>query len=114
MSDSRSAAAPSTGHATPGQPPAYVESRTNHMPQLDGVRGLAILAVIVWHFDPWTSHYVAWGPIGVRMFFVMGAFLVTNSLLRARDAVGAGKQSVGAAARAFSAAAPSGLSRSTI
>ncbi len=89
MSDSASKAA-SSGAA-----------RAIHMPQLDGVRGLAILAVIVWHFDPWSSGYVAWGPIGVRMFFVMGAFLVTGSLLRARDAVASGKQTLGGAARAF-------------
>jgi peptidoglycan/LPS O-acetylase OafA/YrhL len=71
------------------------------MPQLDGVRGLAIVAVMIWHFDSWSSAHVAWGPIGVRLFFVLGCFLVTGSLLRARDAVAAGKQAAGGAIRAF-------------
>ena len=87
--------------ATVAKPAAPTAKRAGHMPQLDGVRGLAILAVIVWHFEPWSSGYVAWGPIGVRLFFVLGAFLVTGSLLRLRDAVDEGRESVGGAARAF-------------
>jgi peptidoglycan/LPS O-acetylase OafA/YrhL len=71
------------------------------MPQLDAVRGLAILAVVVWHFEPWSSQYVPWGPIGVRMFFVLGAFLVTGSLLRLREQVASGRSGVGPAARRF-------------
>lgn len=81
--------------------PAKSAARAGYMPQLDGLRGLAIIAVMLWHFEPWSSKYVAWGPIGVRLFFVLGAFLVTASLLRARDQVAAGKLGFGGAVRAF-------------
>jgi len=76
-------------------------ARAGYMPQLDGVRGLAILAVIAWHFEPWSSQIMPWGQIGVRLFFVLGCFLVTSALLRARDRVAAGTLSVGTAAKAF-------------
>jgi peptidoglycan/LPS O-acetylase OafA/YrhL len=75
--------------------------RAGYMSELDGVRGLAILAVILWHFEPWSSQAMPWGQIGVRLFFVLGCFLVTAGLLRARDRVAAGTQSIGAAAKAF-------------
>ena len=102
MSDARAVTVPSDRvAAAPAKPAARSGSRAAYMPQLDGVRGLAIIAVIIWHFDAWSSHYVAWGPIGVRLFFVLGAFLVTAGLLRARDQVAAGRQTVGAAVRAF-------------
>jgi peptidoglycan/LPS O-acetylase OafA/YrhL len=87
--------------ALPNQAPAKPAARSGYMPQLDALRGLAIIAVILWHFDRWSSSYLAWGPIGVRLFFVLGAFLVTSGLLRARVHVEIGKQTVGAAARAF-------------
>ena len=97
VSEAIAVTVPSVSSAAPAKPVA----RAGYMPQLDGVRGLAIIAVILWHFDSWSSHYVAWGPIGVRLFFVLGAFLVTGGLLRARDAVAAGKQTAGAAAKTF-------------
>jgi peptidoglycan/LPS O-acetylase OafA/YrhL len=77
----------------------FVSSQqTEHIPALDGMRGLAILLVILLHWDPF-SH--AWGInipyylrffrigwIGVDLFFVLSGFLITGILLRSKGAVG--------------------------
>jgi len=51
-------------------------------PQLNGLRALAILAIVARHY--WPEHN-AWDPtsgrIGVDLFFVLSGFLVTRSLL---------------------------------
>lgn len=49
-------------------------------PQLDGLRGIAILAVVLHHSGIRPAHFLDWGPFGVRLFFVMSAFLITRSL----------------------------------
>lgn len=54
------------------------------MPQLDGLRALAILAVLYTHFFPedyWLLG-IYWGGSGVRLFFVLSGFLITRILLR--------------------------------
>ena len=64
---------------------AYLNRR--YFGSLDGIRGLAILAV-VWHH---TAPRFGWLPmsgrgfLGVDMFFVMSAFLIVTLLLRERD-----------------------------
>lgn len=62
------------------------------MPQLDGLRALAALAVVLHHTlwrDPldWRARAreaLALGETGVRLFFVLSGFLITGILLRAR------------------------------
>src|SRR4051812_30357083 len=46
-----------------------------HLPALDGVRGLAILGVLFFHFG-----YLGCGWSGVQLFFVLSGFLITSIL----------------------------------
>lgn len=55
------------------------------MPYLDGMRGLAVLAVIVYHAMP---SLVPGGFFGVDVFFVLSGFLITLLLLREYDKTG--------------------------
>lgn len=59
------------------------------MPQLDGLRAIAVGAVLVHHLLaqdllPGLLSQVSWGFAGVRLFFVLSGFLITAILLRAR------------------------------
>src|SRR6188474_573227 len=54
------------------------------MPQLDGLRTLAVTAVAVSHWTPdFLVGIVPWGT-GVQLFFVLSGFLITGILLRSR------------------------------
>lgn len=61
-----------------------------YIPQLDGLRAIAVMLVMVWHWVP-ASHWDGgpqWGTLGVQLFFVLSGFLITGILLRARDDAG--------------------------
>jgi peptidoglycan/LPS O-acetylase OafA/YrhL len=58
-----------------------------YVPELDSLRCLAVAAVMVAHFSPTLSNYGDWGAIGVRLFFVLSGFLITNVLLHSRRQV---------------------------
>jgi peptidoglycan/LPS O-acetylase OafA/YrhL len=62
------------------------QTSRDHLPQLDGLRALAVLAVIGHHTLP-DQLVIALNPgaAGVRLFFVLSGFLITGILLRARD-----------------------------
>ena len=77
---------------TPAEQPA--PGIKGHLPALDGVRGLAILMVLVVHFVgdtkatstlerglTWVASY---GTFGVDLFFILSGFLITGILLEAR------------------------------
>ncbi len=66
--------------------------RSQHMPQLDGLRAIAVFLVILLHTTP-VSHYTgAPGAIGVWLFYCLSGFLITGILLDARqDAEGSGE-----------------------
>src|SRR5579863_4667079 len=55
--------------------------------ELDGLRALAILAVFLVHFRP-VDHpifnFMAFGWVGVDLFFVISGFLITGILLKLR------------------------------
>lgn len=84
------AAAHGAGSASPGTATA-VESggapfRLGYRPQLDGVRGIAVILVVVYHVGrllwPEASGWLAPGGfLGVDLFFVLSGFLITSLLL---------------------------------
>jgi peptidoglycan/LPS O-acetylase OafA/YrhL len=61
------------------QPP---QKKSSYQPQLDGLRGIAIISVVLHHFDVHLPGLFDWGPIGVRIFFLLSGYLITQSLWR--------------------------------
>ena len=63
-----------------------------HMPQLDGLRGMAVLMVFVSHWIPWAYQFgLPWGNFGVDLFFVLSGFLITQILLEGRRCIEEGQ-----------------------
>ncbi len=67
------------------------QQEASYLPQLDGLRAVAIAFVFFWHFykiealpGKWAT--IPYGEIGVRLFFVLSGFLITGILFRARAA----------------------------
>jgi peptidoglycan/LPS O-acetylase OafA/YrhL len=61
-----------------------------YLPELDGLRGLAILWVVLYHCNPrlegtWIHYASLWGWSGVILFFILSGFLITSILLTTRD-----------------------------
>jgi peptidoglycan/LPS O-acetylase OafA/YrhL len=57
------------------------------MPQLDGLRALAVMTVLYTHYlsqEYWLFD-IYWGGMGVRLFFVLSGFLITGILLREKE-----------------------------
>jgi peptidoglycan/LPS O-acetylase OafA/YrhL len=84
----------------PAAPAAGARSATTgaafsgHLPALDGVRGLAILMVLLFHFVAQTTatnaveagvnKVLSYGLLGVDLFFVLSGFLITGILYDSR------------------------------
>lgn len=63
--------------------PAWLPS---YIPELQGLRGIAVLAVVFYHCHPrlagtWFYSASLWGWVGVNLFFVLSGFLITSILL---------------------------------
>lgn len=54
----------------------------NRIPSLDGLRAISILFVILGHSSHFISRYVDVANLGVRVFFVISAYLIVGILLR--------------------------------
>ncbi len=67
--------------STPAAP--TTERRLGHLPGLDGLRGVAVLLVLLYHLD--ITGFDG-GFVGVDMFFVLSGFLITSLLLAEQHA----------------------------
>ena len=65
--------------------PAPAKYRTPHLAGLDGLRAIAVAAVVLFHVLPDT---VPGGGVGVDLFFVISGFLITGLLFTERDSTG--------------------------
>jgi len=63
-----------------------VGAKFRYVPELDGLRGLAILAVMGFHF---AGKLVTAGTLGVDIFFVLSGYLITSILLSEVEHAGA-------------------------
>lgn len=63
----------------PGRRPGRPTVRYRRMPGLDGLRALAVVAVVAFHLAPGA---VPGGYVGVDVFFVLSGFLITTLLVR--------------------------------
>ena len=68
------------------QPEYKPEHKPKYRPEIDGIRALAVIAVIINHFNP---DGLPSGYLGVDIFFVLSGFVITLSLLgRASKSLG--------------------------
>lgn len=80
-----------------GVEPGARETPLEYMPQLDGLRALAVSGVVLQHFKILDGG----ATYGVHLFFVLSGFLITGILMRSRAAIDAGGQSWKHALRQF-------------
>ncbi len=71
--------------------------REERIPELDGIRGVAVLLVLIVHFaiftatsgiDRFIPTFVGLGATGVDLFFVLSGFLITGILIRSKTSPG--------------------------
>jgi peptidoglycan/LPS O-acetylase OafA/YrhL len=87
---------PAVDRCPSGGQAALADITHAHYVQLDGLRGLAILLVMLYHFclphvafhdknAPWLLQLAQGGWMGVDLFFVLSGFLITGILLQTRS-----------------------------
>ncbi len=70
-----------------GKDASRTDLALGYMPQLDGLRAVAVFAVFAAHFLPRhgsAENLAPWGWLGVRLFFVLSGFLITGILVSCR------------------------------
>jgi peptidoglycan/LPS O-acetylase OafA/YrhL len=66
--------------------PAILATGTGkYIPALNGLRGLAILMVISYHYFEKYTHWVQPGWSGVDLFFVLSGYLITKRLIETNN-----------------------------
>lgn len=58
-----------------------MKSGLKHIPGLDGIRAIAILVIVLFHYWPFGIGYFPGGFIGVDIFFTVSGFLITTLLV---------------------------------
>ena len=68
-----------------------IDYKFKHVPALDGLRGVAMLMVVVYHFfrkeefvGPYLKHFINLGWVSIDMFFVLSGFLIGGILLETK------------------------------
>ena len=62
-----------------------IELRRHHLPALDGLRAVAVCAVMAYHLG---FGWAGGGYLGVDLFFVLSGFLITSLLIEERSTTG--------------------------
>ena len=73
-------------------PEVRIENRDKcqtRLPQLDGLRAVAMLGVTWFHWSPFGRHFLgsSIGAAGVQLFFVLSGYLITGILLDAKSRI---------------------------
>src|ERR1700704_4039577 len=68
-----------------GAPDDQLVERDGFRPDLEGLRAIAVVLVLLYHAD---VPRVTGGYVGVDVFFVLSGFLITGLLLRELDGTG--------------------------
>ena len=74
----------------PGASGQTISTHDKYRPDIDGLRGVAVLSVMFFHLAPSS---ISGGWVGVDVFFVISGFLITRLI---RDQIEAGTFSFGA------------------
>jgi peptidoglycan/LPS O-acetylase OafA/YrhL len=61
------------------QPRTALNHKGNYRPEIDGLRALAVIAVIINHFG---GNILTSGYLGVDIFFVISGYVISASLIR--------------------------------
>lgn len=62
--------------------PSMQPAGRQYFPALDGLRGLAILVIVIYHNFGFIEKYFFFGWLAVDLFFVLSGFLITDILLK--------------------------------